>query len=231
MLFRSEEAFVNLQRAFSGDEPQEHEAEAAACSLERILPLMSNNQEKFHVRYWIGNCHSYMPDVTPEQRLDNIRETVNLIPKGKNDSLLYTYSLLVGDLNVSAADKYHLVKKAYQKTNKTGHYPRAYKELLGKTAKNYYQVLYETAANRNMPYHQRCDAVYEAVDVIKDLDYSMSHKCRARIELLDRLEKLQQWQSDYKGIAKTAGLRQKYANHLNNIGRLFPNHKDEHFYR
>ena len=74
--------------------------------------------------------------------------------------------------------------------------------MLSKTGFSYYQVLYNTAADRNTPYTQRCDAVYEAVDVIKDLDYSMSHKCRARISLLTSLEKLQHQQNDFKGIQK-----------------------------
>lgn len=226
-----EEAFVSLRHAFSAEEPNEYDVGAAAYHLENILPLMTNNQEKLYVRYWIGNCHSYMPDVLPEQRLENIKEIVNLAPKGKNDSLLYSYSLLVCDLNVPAADKYYTIKKAYQKTNKSGYLPQNYKEMLGKVGFNYYQVLYNTAANKNASYEQRCDAVYEAVEVIKDLNYSMSHKCRARIELLDKLERLQQGEHDFKGIGKTARLRQKYVNHLNNIGRLFPNRKDEHLYR
>lgn len=50
----------------------------------------------------------------------------------------------------------------------------------------------------------------------------MSYKCRARIELLNALEKLQQRQNDAKGMQKTFLLRRKYINHLNNINRLFP---------
>lgn len=184
---------------------------------------MSNNQERLFVRYWIDNCYGYLTDITPEKRLENINEIINLIPKGKNDSLLYSYSLLVKDLNISAADKYHTVKKAYQKTNKQEHLSRHYKELLNKTGKNYYYVLCNTASDANTPYKQRCSAVYDAVDVLKDIKYSMSYKCRARIELLNALEKLQQRQNDAKGMQKTFLLRRKYINHLNNINRLFPN--------
>ncbi len=226
-----EEAFVSLHQAFLKDEPEELEAETAAQKLEGILPLMSNNPDKLHVRYWISSCHSYMPDITPETRLENIKEIINLNPKGKNDSLLYSYSLLTYELNAPAADKYHIIKSAYQKTNKNGHLTQNYKEMLSKTGFSYYQVLYNTAADRNTPYTQRCDAVYEAVDVIKDLDYSMSQKCRARISLLTSLEKLQHQQNDFKGVQKTFQLRQKYANHLDNIIRLFPNRKDEQLYR
>ena len=163
--------------------------------------------------------------------MENINEIINLIPKGKNDSLLYSYSLLVKDLNISAADKYHTVKKAYQKTNKQEHLSRHYKELLNKTGKNYYYVLCNTASDANTPYKQRCSAVYDAVDVLKDIKYSMSYKCRARIELLNALEKLQQRQNDAKGMQKTFLLRRKYINHLNNINRLFPNPADEYYYR
>ena len=66
---------------------------------------------------------------------------------------------------------------------------------------------------------------------LKDIKYSMSYKCRARIELLNALEKLQQRQNDAKGMQKTFLLRRKYINHLNNINRLFPNPADEYYYR
>uniref|UniRef100_UPI004024E691 hypothetical protein n=1 Tax=Candidatus Scatocola faecipullorum TaxID=2840917 RepID=UPI004024E691 len=226
-----EQAFARLRKTFSGDEPDENEAQLTAQNLENILPLMSNNQERLFVRYWIDNCYGYLTDITPEKRLENINEIINLIPKGKNDSLLYSYSLLVKDLNISAADKYHTVKKAYQKTNKQEHLSRHYKELLNKTGKNYYYVLCNTASDANTPYNQRCSAVYDAVDVLKDIKYSMSYKCRARIELLNALEKLQQRQNDAKGMQKTFLLRRKYINHLNNINRLFPNPADEYYYR
>lgn len=103
--------------------------------------------------------------------------------------------------------------------------------MLNKTGKNYYYVLCNTASDANTPYKQRCSAVYDAVDVLKDIKYSMSYKCRARIELLNALEKLQQRQNDTKGMQKTFLLRRKYINHLNNINRLFPNPADEYYYR
>jgi len=226
-----EQACVGIQQTFSKDEPSVHEAEATAQNLNNILPFMTNNNEKFFVRYWLDNCYSYMPDISQEQRADNIKELINLIPKGKNDSALYNYSLILQDLNIPVSDKYLAIKKAYRKTNKDTHFAPRYKELLNKTARRYYQVLYNTATQADTPYHERCHAVYEAVEVLKDVDYSMSHKCRARIELLDKLEWQQQQHNDRAGLQKTFLLRNKYVNHLNNIGRLFPNRSDEYLYR
>ena len=226
-----EQAFVAIRQTFSKDEPTEAMAMETAGDLKNILPLMTNNKEKLTIRYWIDNCNAYIPDIIPEKRAENIKEIITLLPKGTNDSALYSYSLIIKDLNIPAADKYLIIKKAYHKTNKNTHYPPRYKELLNKTGQTYYQVLHNTFNRDDTPYVQRCAAAYEAVNVINDLNGSISNKCRMKIELLDKVERLQQQHGDAQGIQKTSLLRRKYINHLNNIGHFFLSPKNDHYYR
>lgn len=217
-----EQAFVSLKKTFSETEPAPFMAETAVRELTGILPLL-NNKEKLFTRYWINNCQAYIPDLNPQERLNNIQEMIRLTPKGENDSLLFNCSNIIMDLEIDSGDRYRTIKKAYQKINKTGSYAANYKSLLNKSGYRYYQYLISQANHTAVPYDKRCAATYEAVDVINDLDYSVSRKCNLRIGLLGNLEKVQRQENDQAGLEKTTALKQKYANHAFNISRIFTN--------
>lgn len=217
-----EQAFVSLKKTFLEPEPSDGQAETAVEDLTHILPLL-NNKEKLFTHYWINNCQAYIPDIKPEERLTTIQEIIRLTPKGENDSLLFNCSCILSDLDIGSGERYHTLKKAYKKTNKTGNYALHYKNLLNKSGQRYYQELTSKVWRDSVPYDQRCAAAYEAVNVINDLDYNVSRKCHLRIELLANLEKIQRRSNDVEGLQKTTDLKQKYTNQAFNISRLFTN--------
>lgn len=225
-----EQAFSTLKKTFQEPEPSPGQAEIAAESLSQILPLLSNKEQLF-TRYWINNCQAYIPDIAPEKRLTTIQEIIRLTPKGENDSLLFNCSSILSDLDIGSRERYHTLKKAYQKTNKTGNYAPHYKDLLSKSGYRYYRELTNQARQESIPYEQRCAAVYEAVNVINDLDYSVSRKCNFKIELLSNLEKIQRQSNDTAGLKKTSELKHKYTNQAFNISRIFTNPQYAERYR
>lgn len=215
-----EQAFVSLKKTFSETEPAPFMAETAVSELTGILPLL-NNKEKLFTRYWINNCQAYIPDLDPQERLNNIQEMIRLTPKGENDSLLFNCSNIIMDLEIDSGDRYRTIKKAYQKINKTGSYVANFKNLLNKSSDRYFQYLMSQTHHTAVPYDQRCAAIYEAVEVANDLDCSVSRKCHLRISILSNLERVQRQSNDQIGLDKTTALKQKYTNQAFQISRMF----------
>ena len=226
-----EQAFVAVAKTFNQETPEEHRAAVTAQELKKILPLLTRT-EKLTAFYWINNCHSYMSDVAPQERLETLQNIISLAPDKTQDDLIYSCANQVIDLDVPSSDKYHTIKKAYQKTDKKSHTIPHLKEMLGKSAKKYFQTLQKRLDNPQLDYEQRQQAALEAVHVANDFKTSVSRKCYLKIDTLKKLHHLQIQHQDKAGIHHTTTLLCKYSQQIENIKNLMgTNQAQKDWYR
>ena len=226
-----EQAFVALAKTFSQETPDEQRANITAQELKKILPTLSRS-EKLTTFYWINNCYSYIPEISPEERLTALQNIIALTPEKTQNDLIYSCANQVIDLDISSSDKYHTIKKAYQKTDKKSHTIPHLKDMLGKSAQKYFKTLQKRLDNPQLDYEQRQQAALEAVHVANDLKTSVSHKCHLKINTLKQLHHLQILHQDKEGIRHTTTLLCKYSQQLENIKNLMgTNQAQKDWYR
>ena len=226
-----EQAFVAVAKTFKQDTPEKHHATVTAQELKKVLPLLTR-PEKRTAYYWLNNCYSYMSDVAPEERLEALQNIIALSPDKTQDDLIYSCANQLMDLDITAADKYHTLKKAYQKTDKKSHTLPHLKDMLNKSAQTYYQILQNHLDNPNLDYEQRQQAALEAVHVANDFKASVSRKCYLKIDTLKKLHNLQIQHHDKAGIHHTTTLLCKYSQQIENIKSLLgTNQAQKDWYR
>ena len=110
------ETFSDLQDYYNKDDPDDYDSLKQISNLNKILPLMTNEQ-KIHCYKNLAICHENYHPGNHIIQAEICRSIVKLAPREKSDSTLYGVMLKAKHLRISAELKYEIIKAAYRKTS------------------------------------------------------------------------------------------------------------------
>ncbi len=201
-MLQAELAFYSFSEIRRTDEPTEHQAERCVAYFEKILPFL-HKFEKTHAKYCIACCHDYMPDCPDTTKYEILNDIISELPKHKYDSDRFSLILKINDLSVPIQDKYNSTKKAQQKTSPQSHITANYSSIITKLASKYYDILMQTAQNRQENYQTRNQAYETVLRVIDDLALSKLKKNSYKLALLEQQTNLQREYGDKENYLKS----------------------------
>lgn len=203
-----EDAFSDLNDTFSEETKQENAYETSQ-KLKQVLPLF-NNEEQALTHYWIKNCiEAYNPENHALQA-EHLKKIIELIPRRKNDALLYSAALNLQHLRVPAETRYEAIDLAYRKTSKDSVYDKTYHSMLNGLGDKYYWEIAEKLQSPQVNYEEKNQYGNRAFELINDFKISELQKCSYKIKLLDTMEKIQLKERDFPRANETSRRKQSF---------------------
>ena len=183
------ETFSDLQDYYNKDDPDDYDSLKQISNLNKILPLMTNEQ-KIHCYKNLAICHENYHPGNHIIQAEICRSIVKLAPREKSDSTLYSVMLKAKHLRISAELKYEIIKAAYRKISDSEIFNKEYRETLRQVSRDYYRQLINRGKEPGVPFEAREKSFRTAYYLINETGLDRARQCSMRVYLLKELSGL-----------------------------------------
>lgn len=199
---------MHLKELFA-ENPQPEKAVETISAMEKMLPLLHDNEKAF-AHFWLANsCKIAYPENDTLQA-QHFAQAIKAVNRGKNDNMLYRCAINIQHLHIPVEDRYETINEAFRKTTKESVYDKSYQAMLQGLGEDYYWQLNKKIQDEKTPYEEKNKYGQTAFELINDFQLPELKKCSYKIKLLDIMENIQRRHGDNKTANATAGRKQSF---------------------